>query len=120
VWPTPVILAFAALFIVDLLVSYRSPLFLLISILTWPFICEGLLRALTTELTYDGVSQRTLRGRKFLAWAEVEEVSRNGGFIWIAGKGRRLLLRPGLFENPDAAREFMQRHLPAENDRLSG
>jgi hypothetical protein len=119
VWVTPIVGAFAAFFAFDFWISYRNPVFLLISVITWPFICVGLLRTLTTELTDDGTSQMTLRGRKYLAWTDVDKVSRHGRTYWIAGKGQELLLWLALFEDPDAARAFVEGHLPAENQLRS-
>ena len=120
--PTPIIVAFAAFCVVDFWVSYRNPLFFLMSIVTWPLICVGLFRALTTELTHDGASQMTLRGRKHMAWTEVEKVWRSSGSYSISGRGRTLLLWWRLFEDPDAARAFIEKHLPAadtEHERPS-
>lgn len=114
VWPTPILVGYAALFLLNIWISYRNPVFLTISVLAWLLISGGLLRVLTTDLTNEGVSQSTLRGRKYLAWAEVEQVSRNDGRYWVTGKGLRLLLRPGLFEDPEAARTFIEQRLPPE------
>jgi hypothetical protein len=114
VWPTPIIVAFAAFCVADFWIGYRNPLLLLMSIVIWPFICVSLFRGLTTELTHEGASQMTLRGRTQIAWTQVEKVSRNGGSCWISGKGCTLLLWWRLFENPDAARVFIDKHLPAD------
>jgi hypothetical protein len=115
VWVTPIIAAFTAFFIVDFLVSYRNPLFLLMSVITWPLILAALMRGLTTRLSNHGVSQITPAGHRHLAWTEVEQVLRNRGTYWVVGKGRRLYLWPALFEDPAAARAYIQKHLSAVN-----
>jgi hypothetical protein len=117
VWPTPIIIGYAVLFSLNMWISYRSPVFLALSIIGWLFISASLLRVLTTELTNEGVSQSTLRGRIYVAWADVEQVSRSGGRYWVTGKGVTLFLRPGLFEDPGAAWTFIEKRLSAE--RLS-
>lgn len=118
VWPMPLIIGYAVLFSLNIWISYREPVFLAISVLAWLLISTGLLRVLTTELTNEGFSQSTLRGRKHIAWTDVEQVSRNDGRYWVTGKGLKLLLRPGLFEDPDAARTFIEKRLPAEQINL--
>jgi len=79
----------------------------------------GLLRTLTTQLTQEGVSQTTLQGRKYLAWTEVAEVSRNGRAYWLKGKGQKLFLWLSLFEDSDAACAFVEEHLPFSIRKLS-
>jgi len=73
----------------------------------------GLLRTLTTQITDEGVSQMTLRGRRYLAWTEVAAVSRNGRAYWLTGGGRKLFLWLSLFEDSDAAHAFVEGHLPS-------
>lgn len=119
VWPTPIIIGYAVLFSLNMWLTYRNPVFLAVSIVGWLFISAGLLRILTTKLTNEGFSQSTLRGRKYIAWAEVEQVSQNEGRCWVTGRGLKLLLRPGLFEDPDAALTFIEERLPAGHVRLT-
>jgi hypothetical protein len=101
-------------FVVDFCVSYRNPIFLLMSVVMWPLLSMGLLRTLTTQLTHEGASQMTLRGRRYLAWTEVAEVSRNGRAYWLKGKGQKLFLWLSLFEDSDAAYAFVEEHLPPD------
>jgi len=114
---TPIVVVFGAFLVIDFWISYRNAVFLLMSIITWPLICLGLLRALTTELTHNGASQMTLGGCKHMVWTEVEKVSRNGRSYWISGNGQKLLLWLTLFEDPDAAQAFVDAHLPSESQR---
>jgi len=115
----PIIGTFAALLAADFWISYRNPVFLLMSVVTWPLICVGLLRTLTTRLTHEGASQMTLRGRRHLAWTEVVEVSRNGRAYWLKGNGQKLFLWLALFEDSDAAYAFVEEHLPTSARNLS-
>jgi hypothetical protein len=119
VWPTPIIIGYAVLFSLNMWISYRNPVFLALSIVGWLFISESLLRVLTTQLTNEGLSQSTLRGRKYIAWADVEQVSRNDGRYWVTARGLKLFLRPGLFEDPEAARTFIEKRLPAKHISLT-
>lgn len=112
-WRTPFLVGYSILLFFNVLFVYPHPILLLITALGWLVIGEALMRALTTELAEKGFSQRTLRGRKYIASENIEKVTRDGGGYWVTGNGVKLLLRTRLFEDVDAARTFIQERLPA-------
>ncbi len=74
----------------------------------------ALLRALSTALTLDGVSQLTLQGRVSLKWSEVQRVEIGArGRVQAVGPTATVVISPIFFENFDATLAWLHERLVA-------
>jgi hypothetical protein len=112
---------YSAVGVLLLWVSVRiGSLPLLIAVL---FLCAVLLvvllPAVSTQLSSDGISQLSWRGRVHLAWHEVDTATVQSRAIVLLGGGRRFSVPLIFFSDARAAFDFVRAHLPPRV-RLNG
>jgi hypothetical protein len=72
----------------------------------------GLSGLLSTQVSNQGVTQITLRGRRSIAWSEVTDVKLTAQTITLVGPTGELTLPLIMFSDLDATVAFVTDHLP--------
>jgi hypothetical protein len=99
------------LFLIDGILMW--PRFMAIPmILFCPIACLFVIRDLSTELSPDGVSQLTWRGRVYVGWDAVEDVKRNANSIVVHAPTGRVVIAYQKFSDSGATVRFVNAHLP--------
>jgi hypothetical protein len=72
----------------------------------------GLTRAISMQLSPSGISQLTLGGRREVAWSDITKVARQPQTMTLVGPRGRVIVPLILFDDADAAHDFVISHLP--------
>jgi hypothetical protein len=80
----------------------------------WLSLCVALIPPISTELTAEGISQVSLRGRRMYRWQDVTGGRDSGSSLLLEVKDAKVRVPMMLFRRPKLAYKYIGERLPPE------